>query len=77
MLYVYNPESPEFTYKWEQYRIVNPRKDHNKQDRVIKLCNAFYQGFNFAVSLRESGLIDLYWNMARRDSPSGRSIELA
>jgi len=21
--------------------------------------------------MRESGLIDLYWNMARRDSPSG------
>ncbi|CDW71088.1 wd-40 repeat protein [Stylonychia lemnae] len=76
MLYAYNIESPDFTYKWEQYRIVNPRKNHNAPDRIIKLCNVFYQGFNFAVSLRESGLIDIYWNMARRDSPSGILLNL-
>ena len=71
MLYAYELESDAYNHKWEQYRIVNPRKNPRK-DPIKKMCNVFYKGFSFCVSLRQSGLIDLYWNMARRDSPSGK-----
>ena len=69
MLYSYDNDNPStFSFKWEQYRIINPRKNHSV-DPIKKVCNVFYRGFSFTVSLRTSGSIDLYWNMARRDSP--------
>eukprot|EP00347_Sterkiella_histriomuscorum_P018629 403344788 len=77
MLYAYEIQSEEpLNYKWEQYRIVNPRVLPGP-DPIKKICNVFYGGFSFCVSLRQSGLIDMYWNMARRDSPDVRIADIA
>ena len=71
MIYLTNiDDASQFTYKWEQYRIVNPRVNHKGPDPIVKTSWVFYGGFMFCVSLRQSGYIDLYWNMARRESPT-------
>lgn len=52
MLYAYDIENEgPLNYKWEQYRIVNPRNLRGP-DPIKKVCNVFYEGFNFCVSLR-------------------------
>ena len=51
----------EFTYSYEQLREVIPREKLN--DPIVKFCTIYSKAFSFAMSLRRSGNVDLYWNM--------------
>lgn len=68
-LYIYNiDEDEKFSYKFEQYRELVPRKNGFPNDPIVKNKYIFSGGFNYTVSLRKSGAFDLYWNMSRKDS---------
>jgi hypothetical protein len=62
-------DDDNFTYNYEQLREVIPREKLN--DPIVKYCTIFSKAFNFAVTLRRSGNVDLYWNMQNKHSSEG------
>lgn len=40
-------------------------------DPYVKMKHVFNQGVNYSVGIRQSGEIDLYYNLMRVDSPEG------
>jgi hypothetical protein len=61
--------SDKFTYQFRQQKEVVPR-DTVKLDRIKKL-SFIVDEFNmfYGVTLRESGKLDLFWDMTLVDSP--------
>ena len=72
-LYLYNFNDDNFSYKWNQYREIVPRKTV-PNDPIVKSRYVFSKGFMFCVSLRSSGKFDLYWNMTRKESPEDSMV---
>ena len=60
-------DNEKVTHKYEQYRMVLPREGI-LNDPIVKNKYMFSKGFNYTLSLRQSGNFDIYWNMSRKDS---------
>lgn len=58
------PPSSDFSYTFKQFREVVPRK--SKFDPITKFsCVLNEDEYSYAVTLRQSGKVDLYYNMQR------------
>ncbi len=63
------PGARDFGFTFKQYREVVPR--NIKYDPIIKFECVFDDSqFNYAIVLRKSRAVDLYWNMQRVDASS-------
>jgi hypothetical protein len=54
-------DDSKFKYTFTQYAEVIPRK-LNKDDPIKKFEYCVSVDFNYGVVLRESGMVDLYWD---------------
>ncbi|CDW84988.1 UNKNOWN [Stylonychia lemnae] len=62
---------PEKSYKFLQCGEIKPRSNFTF-DPIKKVCMIFSKDILYAVSLRNSGQIDLYWNMIRKSSENNK-----
>eukprot|EP00347_Sterkiella_histriomuscorum_P004764 403359199 len=60
-------DKDSFTFRYEQTREIIPRVGF-QHDPITKALHIFSKGFNYSVTLRQSGKFDLYWNLSRKDS---------
>lgn len=58
-----------YKFRYTQYREIVPRKPGHKKDPIKKTCIVFNTGnYNYSLALRESGAVDIYWNLLKIES---------
>jgi hypothetical protein len=64
-----------FTYKFQQYTEVQPRKD-STCDPIVKCLVKYNEYYPYAIAMRTSGYFDIYWDCQRRDSSNKKVLDI-